>query len=150
MVSQVELGRALPVGVEVLHLLATQLEALLEQVPLLAHPRQLDLDPVQLALQAAVGLLQVVALLEPLRAAVLRVAAVLEGAPLLLEPDDLLAGAAVEALVELAHGQGHEHLVVEAEVLAAGGVAAGGVVVEAGGDGAGAGTDGLGPGRKQK
>lgn len=144
--SQVELRGALAVGVEVLYLrLPSDLQPLLEQVPLLADPRQLHLDPVQLVLQAPVGLFEVVALLQPLRPTVLRVAAVLERAALLLQSHHLLSGAAVQPLVEFPHRQRHQHLVVEAQVVAAGGVAAGGVVVEAGGEGAGAGAHGLGP-----
>uniref|UniRef100_A0A182J7L2 Uncharacterized protein n=1 Tax=Anopheles atroparvus TaxID=41427 RepID=A0A182J7L2_ANOAO len=63
--------------------------------------------------RVAIGKLQVVPLLEPLRAAVLRVAAVLERAPLLLQPHDLVAGAAVQALVQLAHRQRHQQVVVD-------------------------------------
>ncbi|KAJ8876796.1 hypothetical protein PR048_021243 [Dryococelus australis] len=89
------------------------LEALLVVVELLHDACQLHLDAVQLRLQAAVRHLELVPLLQPLGAAVLRVAAVLERAPLLLQPHHLLAREPVQLLVELAHRQRHERVVVE-------------------------------------
>ena len=68
--------------------------------------------------EGSVGALQLVALLHALAPAILRVAAVLERAPLLLEAHHLLAREPVEFLVELAHRQ-RDELVVVQEVHAA-------------------------------
>ncbi len=52
-------------------------------------------------------------LLHSLGAAVLGVAAVLQRPPLLLEPDHLLTGEAVELLVEFTDREGDERVVVQ-------------------------------------
>ena len=70
-------------------------------------------------LEGRVGALELVALLHPLGAAVLRVAAVLERPPLLLQPDHFLAGASVELLVQLADRQRNELLIVQQVVAPA-------------------------------
>lgn len=78
---------------------------------------------VHLALELAVGYLKIVTLLKSLGAAVLGIAAVLEGSPFLFEANDLVPGTTMESFVEFPNGQGHEHLIVEDAVVAA--VAAG-------------------------
>lgn len=64
-------------------------------------------------LEGGVGAFELVTLLHSLGAAVLGVAAVLQRAPLLLEPHHLLAGEAVELLVEFADREGDERVVVQ-------------------------------------
>lgn len=95
----------------------------LELVPFLLDEGDLHLHVVHLALELAVGDLQVVTLLESLGATVLGVSTVFEGSSLLLEANDLVTWAAVKSLVEFTNGQGHEHFVVEDAIGAA--VAAG-------------------------
>ena len=60
-----------------------------------------------------IGALEFVALLHALAAAVLRVAPVLERPPLLLEAHHLLTRESVQLLVEFAHRQRDELVVVE-------------------------------------
>ena len=64
-------------------------------------------------LEGRIGALELVALLHPFGAAVLRVAAVFQSATLLLQSDDLLAREAVQLLVQLANRERDELVVVE-------------------------------------
>lgn len=106
----------------------------LELVPFLLDQGDLHLHVVHLALELAVGDFQIVALLESLGATILGVATVLQGSPFLFEANHLVPGTAVESLVELPNGQGHEHFVVEDAIAAvAAGVAAAGTSSVAGG-----------------
>lgn len=77
-------------------------------VALLLDASQFVPHVLHFAYQLAVGDFQVVALLEPLGAAVLCVASVLQCASFLLEADHLIAWTAVQSLVEFPYGQGHE------------------------------------------
>ena len=65
------------------------LASLLVEIALLLDARQLDLQPLELVLQVTIRRLEVVALLQPLATAVLRVAAVLQGPSLLLQAHHL-------------------------------------------------------------
>lgn len=114
--SEVELGRVLAVSgtCATAPVAAHALQALHEGVPLLAHPRVLQLEAMQVLVELPVGLLQFVALVKSLGAAVLGIAAVLQGAPLLLQTHHLLPGAAVEPLVQFPHRQRGQHVVVDA------------------------------------
>ena len=104
------------------------LASLLVEIALLLDARQLDLQPLELVLQVTIRRLEVVALLQPLATAVLRVAAVLQGPSLLLQAHHLFPRATVEAFVQFANGKGHEELVVHEFFL---GVAAGAARVQA-------------------
>lgn len=79
-----------------------------DHVPVPGDPLQLQPHLVVVADQLLVVDLEVPADQHPLGAAVLRVAAVLERAPLLLELDDLLPGVAVQSLVQLTDTQVHK------------------------------------------
>ena len=95
---------------------------LLVQVPLLGQPRHVLLQLLHLAQQGALLGLQHVPLLDALEATGLRVAPVLQGAPLLLQADHLLLAEAPQLAVQLPHRHAHQLVVGEA-VLQAGVVA---------------------------
>lgn len=86
---------------------------LLVQIPLLGQTRDVLLQLLHLALERALLALQHVPLLHALVAAGLRVAAVLQGTPLLLEADDLLLAEASQLAVELPHRHADQLLVRE-------------------------------------
>lgn len=104
---------------------ALLLQALHERVTLLADARVFQLEAMQILVELAIRLLQLVPLMQTLGATILCVAAILEGAPLLLQADDLLTWTAVQALVQFTHRQRGQHVVVDAILQRGGAVGAG-------------------------
>lgn len=87
---------------------------LLVQVPLFHETRHVLLELLHLALERALFAFKHVTLLHALVAARLRVAAVLQGSPFLLETDHLFFAEASQLPVKLAHCHAHQLLVREA------------------------------------
>lgn len=85
-------------------------------VPLPDQPGDFLLEVLDLLEQLVLLGLQDVPLLDPLEAAGLGVASVLEGPPLLLQPDHFFLADAAQLPVELPHRHGHQLLVGEAVV----------------------------------
>lgn len=84
---------------------------LLVKIPLFNEARHVLLQLLHLVLQGALLGLQHVPLLDTLEAAGLRVAPVLQGAPLLLQADHLLLAEAPQLPVQLAHRHADQLLV---------------------------------------
>lgn len=89
-------------------------------ISLSGQPGHFLLELLHLLNELGLLILQVMLLLHPLVPARLGIASVLQGPPLLLETDHLVLGEAPQVPVELSHGHGHELVVGEPVLHAAG------------------------------